>query len=329
MSAESLNMSEMSPPLAGFKSPPIAVVGNINIDIRTSVIPASPQMFRDGETSVGEIDETAGGGGANTAIAAGLLGGHVHFCARVGRDAAGAALRRHLERIGILSHLVEARSPTGRSIALTWDNHSRHFISSLPSCAELAEEDVDVEALARAGCRHLYRADIWFAPKMLDGGNLALLSRARAAGMETSIDLNWDPQWNGNEDRAVAKRIAAVMELLPHVSWAHGNERELCRFTGAADVQSAARLLLDRGAGGVIIHRGERGSAAITRAGEHVEAAAQRVAAIVNEIGTGDVFTAAFLLLADLPLVQRLNCCNEIAAQHVDGTLQLMPPLSD
>ena len=319
----------MAQPPIPISADPIAIVGNINVDVRTSTIPASPQLFADGETSVPEIYETAGGGGANTAIAAALLGGRVHFCGRVGRDAAGAALHRHLERIGITPHLVEAESATGRSIALTWDNHCRHFVSSLPSCAALCEKDVDVEALARANCRHLYRADIWFAPKMLHGGNLALLRRARAVGMETSIDINWDPQWNSGDNSAAAERIAAVMDLLGHVSWAHGNERELCKFAGTADAQTAAELLLDRSAGGVVIHRGARGSAAFTREGEQIEAAARPVARVVNEIGTGDVFTAAFLLMPHLSLRERLQWCNEIAARHMEGTLDLVPRLAD
>ena len=49
---------------------PVAVIGNVNLDIRTSPIPASERLFADGETSVAEIYETLGGGAANLAVAA-------------------------------------------------------------------------------------------------------------------------------------------------------------------------------------------------------------------------------------------------------------------
>lgn len=306
---------------------PIAIVGNINVDIRTSRISASPGLFSDGETSVAAIVETAGGGGANTAIAAARLGGRVHFCGRVGRDAGGAALRRHLERMGVTPHLVEAEAPTGRSIALTWDNHHRHFLSHLPSCAELCESDVDVDALTRAGYRHLYRADVWFAPKMLAGGNVALLRKARALGMETSLDINWDPLWNGGDEGAILQRMESVAQTLPYVTWVHGNERELYRFTRKSDAAAAADSLLRSGARGVVVHRGAHGSSGFTSDGGRVDVAARAVEQVVNEIGTGDVFTAAFLLHSHLPLEQRLPQCNEIAAQHLEGHLDLLPPI--
>ena len=306
---------------------PVAIVGNINIDIRTSPLPASPEIFSDGETSVGQIVETAGGGGANTAIAAARLGGRVHFCGRVGRDAGGAALRRHLECVGVTPHLVEADAATGRSIALTWDNHHRHFLSHLPSCAELCEDHIDVGALARAGCRHLYRADVWFAPKMLGRGNVALLRNARAAGMETSIDINWDPQWSDDDEESIRQRIEKLAEALPYVTWVHGNERELCRFAGKADAGTAAESVLHRGACGVVVHRGPNGSSGFMQSGERVDVSVCPIERAVNEIGTGDVFTAAFLLYPHLPLPERLRQCNEIAARHLKGQSDLLPPI--
>ena len=40
---------------------PIAVVGNINLDIKTSAIAATDGIMADGESSVGEIYESLGG----------------------------------------------------------------------------------------------------------------------------------------------------------------------------------------------------------------------------------------------------------------------------
>lgn len=306
---------------------PIAVVGNLNVDYRTSPIPAGPGVMSDGETSLGQIVETIGGGGANTAAAAAALGGRVHLVAAVGNDSLGHRLEEHLMRIGITPHLARKAAPTGRSIALTWDNHHRHFLSCLPSSALLTEADVDLHGLWTAGCRHLYRADVWFAPSMLESGNLQLLREAQSLGMETSIDINWDPLWSTNDSRAIASRIEALAGTLPHVSFAHANERELCRASGQEEPSQAARWLLERGAGAVIVHRGPRGCAGFTRAGEIIKIPARPVAKRVNETGTGDVFTAAFLLLSELSLHDRLEACAEVAARYLEGSLDLLARL--
>ena len=307
----------------------IAIVGNINLDVRTAPIDAAADLAHDGETSVGRIYETVGGGGANTALAAARLGATVHFCGAVGRDELGMRLRRHIERFGVVTHLVERHAPTGRSIALTWESQHRHFISCLPSSALLDEGDVDLDALSSAGCRHLYRADIWFAPRMLEaGGNERLLRRAREAGMQTSMDLNWDPLWNHGTAREIAGRIEAVRAILKHVDAVHGNVRELCRFTGQQDVNDAAGLILRDGAAAVIVHRGSSGSRAILPSGESVDAPAHEVRSAVNQTGSGDVFAAAFMISSQLALPERLAAANRIAAQHIVGSVVLMPELS-
>jgi len=133
----------------------IAVVGNINLDIKTSRVAAVPGIMADGETSIEEIYETVGGGGANTAAAAAIMGARVHFTGCVGDDDAGRRLVRHLRSLGVTPHVTTVPVPTGRSIALSWDNGHRHFISSLPNTARLDLQSVDVAALAKADCRHV------------------------------------------------------------------------------------------------------------------------------------------------------------------------------
>jgi sugar/nucleoside kinase (ribokinase family) len=308
---------------------PIAIVGNVNLDIKTSVLPATPALFADGETSAAEIYESLGGGGANTAVAAAQLGGRVHFCGCVGEDALGQRLEQALEQFGVIAHLRRKAAATGRSIALTWDNHHRHFVSSLANNRALTAADVDVAALARAGCRSLYRADVWFAEAMLAGGNAALLQQARALAMETSLDINWDPEWSGGGNAEhVRHRKAQVAAVLPDVSWVHGNERELALFTGKEPVLDACSSLVDQGCGGVIVHRGAKGAAAFAAKTGWLEVPAAPVATIVCETGPGDAFTAAFLLLDGLPLDERLRECARIAAAHLQGTPNLIPRLA-
>jgi len=218
---------------------------------------------------------------------------------------------------------------TGRSIALTWSTNQRHFVSSLPNTHLLEESDINLEGLLRAGCRHLYRADIWFADRMLPSGNASLLRRAREEGMETSLDINWDPLWSpGRVSERTHERIAWVKAVLPYVSFVHGNEQELSFFAGNQSMKQCAQLLLQWGAGAVIVHRGARGCAAATADG-WLEIPAVPVTRIITETGTGDVFTAAFLLMDGLPLDERLRACAATAARHLQGTQCYVPRLTD
>lgn len=313
--------------MSGAAKIPVAIVGNLNLDVRTSPIPSSVVLTSDGETSVMEIDESIGGGGANTAAAVALMAGEAHLCCAVGADELGARLCRFLEGLGVRVHPAVKPVATGRSIALTWESHQRHFVSCLPNTRLLEEADIDLEALIRAGCRHLYRADVWFGDLMLAEGNASLFRRARRSGMETSLDVNWDPLWTSSgETERVRERIALLKSGLGFVSFVHGNERELALFTGAKSVERSARLLRDWGAGAVIVHQGAKGCAAATSAG-WIEVPAVPVTRIVGEAGTGDVFTAAFLLSPHLPMEERLRECAAAAARHLQGSPRYTPAL--
>lgn len=304
---------------------PIAIVGNLNLDIRTSPIPSSEAVLNDGETSIEDIYESVGGGGANTAAAVAMMGGEAHLCCTIGDDELGRRLSYFLTGIGVHVHAAIKPISTGRSIALIWDTHHRHFVSNLPNTRLLEESDIDLEALRYAGCRHLYRADVWFADRMFQTGNASLLRRAREAGMETSLDINWDPIWSlGREVEGTRERIAWLKSALPYVSFVHGNERELAFFVGIPSVAECVRLLIEWGAETVVVHRGARGCAAATTNGwKEVPPVAAK--AIANEAGTGDVFTAKFLLTAGLPLEERLRACAYAAACHLEGSHCYIP----
>ena len=123
---------------------------------------------------------------------------------------------------------AKGSTSAARSATTSWEG-AWH----LPNTRRLEESDVDLEMLRRQGCRHLYRADVWFADRMLPEGNASLMRRAREAGMETSLDVNWDPVWGLVTDSARAReRMAWLRSTLPFVSFVHGNERELSVFTG-------------------------------------------------------------------------------------------------
>lgn len=242
-----------------FRSAGLCVVGNVNRDVKTAPVTAGPHLLEDGEDGVAWIKETIGGGGANSAAAAASLGARVALLGKVGDDPLGGRLERTLARHGVTAHL--RRDPgcaTGTSLALAFDTGERHFLSCLPNNRSLAFEDLELEALA--GYDHLYRADVWFSERMLYGGNRRLFEAARQRGMDVSLDLNWDPAWTSAPEEEVRRRKQAVREVLPLVTLAHGNVRELGRLADTADLAGALRRLEGWGAEAVVVHLGAEGA---------------------------------------------------------------------
>jgi sugar/nucleoside kinase (ribokinase family) len=308
-----------------FRGRRLCVVGNVNRDLRTAPIRAGTHLLEDGETSTDFVRETLGGGGANSALFAATLGARVRFAGKVGDDALGAELRLKLRRRGVRPHLaIDPAHATGTSINLIYDNGRRHFLSCLPSSATLAFEDIDPAALR--GAEHVLRADVWFSEPMLFGGNEKLLRCAKAAGADTSLDVNWDPVWGKGKGSRVAERKRAVRKVLPLVDVVHGNVRELCTFADADNLPSALRRVTTWGARAVVVHMGTKGSG-YYRDGRLVRSPRVRARREVNATGTGDLLSIVMVLLhrTDMPPADKLKLANEIVAMYVADD----PPFRD
>ncbi len=235
-------------------------------------------------------------------------------------DGLGGRLESALSVRGVATQLVRSTdAPSGTSLALAFDSGQRHFVSCLPSSRQLCEEDVPDAVLS--GQHHLLRADIWFSEAMLFGGNARLLAKARAAGLATSIDLNWDPSWGHIQEREREQRIAAVRAVLPLVDLAHGNMRELCAFTGCRTLEEALASLERQGVGAVVVHLGTRGAGWFQQGMLLVEPPV-RPARIVHQAGTGDLLSVVMMLLhrCDAPVQERLRHANGVVAAYMQGS---------
>ncbi len=306
----------------------LCVVGNLNRDLRIAAVTPGDYLFRDGETSVGFIRETTGGGGANTACAASSLGAKVAFLGKIGADSLGRRLEETLRRQGVVPYLArDAAVATGTSINLVYGTAQRHFLSCLPNNESLAFEDLDVSILS--GYEHLARTDVWFSEAMLYGGNLRLFRAAREAGMSTSIDLNWDPRWGVSSPDEIERRKRAVREVLPWVDLVHGNVRELTEFAGTVDLAETLGRLTQWGAGAVVVHMGVDGAGYFDGASLIVEPAFA-AGKQLNTTGNGDVLSVCMMLQhrAPAPVSDRLRAANRIVAEYIEGQRAFVPELA-
>jgi 2-dehydro-3-deoxygluconokinase len=311
-----------------FRERQFCVVGNICRDVKIAPIAPDERLFHDGETPTQFIVETIGGGGANSALSAAGLGAQVRFAGKLGADALGARLEAALLARGIKSFVRrDPRTQTGSSVALSFSNGCRHFISAQPNNDTFCFEDIDLAVLEGAG--HLLRADVWFSEPLLGGGNARLLQAARDRGPRTSLDLNWDPHWGSAPEDVIHERKEAVRQVLPLVDLVHGNVRELNIFADETDIATTLKRLTDWGAGAVVLHMGAQGAGYYCR-GDLIVEPSVPVERCINTTGTGDLLSVCMMLLDgrdDIPAVERLRLANRIVADFIKGRRELLPPL--
>ncbi len=88
--------------------------------------------------------------------------------------------------------------------------------------------------------------------------------------------------------------LAWIADALPHTDYLLPNDEQVLGFTGAADLASGARALVEAGAGCVAVTQGARGALVVTR-DEVIEVPAYAVD-VVDTTGCGDAFSAGFVL---------------------------------
>jgi sugar/nucleoside kinase (ribokinase family) len=311
-----------------FRQRRLCVVGNVCRDVKIAPIAPDERLFHDGETPTQFIVETIGGGGANSALSAAGLGAQVRFAGKLGDDALGTRLEAALRERGVRSFVRrDPRTPTGSSVALSFSNGCRHFISAQPNNDTFCFEDVDPAIFDDGG--HLLRADVWFSQPLLNGGNAKLFEAARDRGLRTSLDLNWDPHWGSASEDVIRRRKEAVRRILPLVDLVHGNIRELNIFADESDIAATLKRLTAWGAGAVVLHMGVQG-AGYYCGGELLVEPSVPVGQYLNTTGTGDLLSVCMMLLdgrEDISVVERLRLANRIVADFIEGRRELLPPL--
>ncbi|MFI5934603.1 carbohydrate kinase family protein [Actinoplanes sp. NPDC051494] len=287
----------------------VLVVGDANPDLvlRGDVRPRFGQV----EQLLTGADLVLGGSAAITAAGCARLGLSTTLLTALGNDMFGAITRRHLEDRGVQVLLArpETDVPTGLSVILAPDDDDRAILTLPGTIPTLRPEDVTDEHLADA--RHLHVASLYLQPG-LAGGLADVFARARAAGVSTSLDTNWDP----------AERWASITDILAHTDVFLPNANELRAVTGEQDLDIAAAKLVATGTT-VVMKNGAAGARAWSADGEW--SAPGRTVEVVDTTGAGDSFNAGFLAakLAGLPVAEAIGwaaAAGSLSARAAGGT---------
>lgn len=256
----------------------IAVVGSSNMDLVTRVA----RLPEAGETLAADGFATGPGGkGANQAVAAALNGADVAFVTRLGDDAFGRDLSARYERLGlaVAPGATVAGTATGTATILVERSGENRILVAAGANARLTAAEVDAAAdLLRGSALVVLQLEI----------PLDAVLRAVAICREAGVDVLLNPA-PARADLDLA-RFAGVRFLVP-------NRGELALLAGRptgsrGEVEAAARALLERGIGTVIVTLGGDGALVVEAAGvRHVPA--PRVD-VVDTTGAGDAFVGAF-----------------------------------
>ena len=284
--------------------------------------PLLPVPAEDFQWEIPQVALLPGGNATNFSLQTAALGARVTFIGCLGSDPLAEVLKRAYRAGRVNAKVrIEPKLPTGHTVALTWTRGRRGLITAVGANAGLKDSHVPSEAFE--GVDHFHRAGFWWTPGLLGPPTVRLLTRAQKAHVPTSLDVSTDPQgWP-------SKRVAAIRACLTHVDTLFVNEGEACAIAGPRDPLVAAERLVDRGAGCVVLHRGEVGSAWVGD-GKVVTSPAFRVSED-NPTGCGDVFNGGyvFALLTGASVGEALGFGNACAALHLSDRSRPYPTLRD
>jgi sugar/nucleoside kinase (ribokinase family) len=259
----------------------VITFGDMCVDLIVSGADVTPR-FGQVEKLVEDYGVEMGGSCCLFACQAARLGLRVGILGRVGDDDFGRLVVRRLGECGVDTRhvIVDPALKTGLGIALC-QNGDRAILTYMGSICAIRPDDVSDEFLASA--RHLHHGS-FFLHTGLRSAIPDIFRRARAWGLSTSLDPNWDPdeRWN-----------STLAEVLPLTDVFMPNEQEALHVTRCASLEEATHQLRARGIPLVTVKRGPEGARAYGEQGM-VECSVTPVAG-GDSIGAGDSFDAGFL----------------------------------
>ncbi|MGH7005895.1 MAG: adenosine kinase [Alphaproteobacteria bacterium] len=236
--------------------------------------------------AMGPGTESSGGSAANTMAGVASLGGTGALFGKVRDDQLGKVFAHDIRAIGVSFESAPATAgpATARCLILVTPDAQRTMNTYLGACVNLGPEDVDEAVVKRARVTYL-EGYLWDPPRAKEAF-LRAAKIAHGAGRKVSLSLS--------DAFCVGRYRTEFRDLVAgHVDILFANETEIMALYEVDSFDAALQEV--RGKCEIAcLTRSEKGSVIV--AGEEVHVIdVDRVGAVVDTTGAGDLYAAGFL----------------------------------
>lgn len=258
----------------------VIVIGELNVDLILNQIDRFPQMGK--EMQAEKMNVTLGSSSAIFASNLSTLGTKVSFVGRLGQDSFGDLVVSSLITRGVDTRYIlrSEKHTTGATIVLNF-GEDRAMVTYPGAMKYLTMNDIQEQVFATT--KHLHLSSVFLQPGLAN--HLPeLFQKAKARGLTTSIDPQWDPaeQWNID-----------LKKLLPYVDVFLPNHNELAALTRTSTVAEGLEALRSY-ANIVVVKNGGEG-ACLWHKGHIIHQQSFLNKSVIDSIGAGDSFNAGFI----------------------------------
>ncbi len=254
-----------------------------------------------------------GGGAVNTSSALGRMGLDVTVYTKIGSDLMGRFVLDELTARGVDCSrvIVSKNESTPFTFVGIHPDGNRTFIHTPGANLTFGLADLDLDSLLDT--EFLLYQDFWVLPSF-DGPDAAsLLAQARRRGVVTLLDECWGagPDWSN------------LAPVLQHCDYVIPSLDDMLVLHPNRSPEDIARILLDEGAGAVVVKMGDEGC--LVAADGRFERVPAFDVPVLDTTGAGDCWDAGFLagLVDGLDIVSsaRLGCaCAAFCVQNIGGS---------
>lgn len=257
----------------------VLVVGELNVDLILNQIEKFPVIGK--EVLAHNMTLTLGSSSAIFASNLSTLGSRVAFSGQLGVDDFGDHIIASLTSKGVhtASILRSSNVATGATIVLNF-GEDRAMVTHQGAMADFSMTDIPDSVLRQS--KHLHVSSI-FLQNALKKEIVKLYMKAKALGLTTSLDPQWDPAEKWDLD---------FKNLLPFVDIFMPNAKELECITKISDIMAAVKSLSPENI--LVVKNGSKG-ACLWDGKEFIDQPSFLNSNVVDSIGAGDSFDAGFI----------------------------------